>query len=121
MAAPLQRGLTSLLRPHPHDIVILSALRTPITRSYKGGLKDAYDHELLYHVLRATLQRFPNLDPKRVEDVCVGTVLSELGGSKAGRMAALHAGLADTTGFATMVGLFRHLGESRAACAWRDC
>jgi hypothetical protein len=27
--------------------VFLSALRTPVTRAKKGGLRDAYDHEML--------------------------------------------------------------------------
>lgn len=102
MASPIQRGLRNILQKNPTDVVFLSALRTPITRAYKGGLKDAHDHELLYHVLRATLARFPNLSPALLEDITIGTVLSELGGSKAGRMAALQAGWPDTAGFATM-------------------
>jgi acetyl-CoA acetyltransferase len=43
-------------------------------------------------VLAATLKKFPNLDPAKIDDVCIGTVLAELGGSKAGRMAANHVG-----------------------------
>jgi len=52
-------------------------------------------------VLKATLAANPNLDPKLIQDVTIGTVLSELGGSKAGRMAALAAGLPNTSGFST--------------------
>jgi hypothetical protein len=47
MAGPLKKGLSNILKKSPDDIVILSSLRTPITRSYKGGLKDAYPEELL--------------------------------------------------------------------------
>lgn len=50
MSGFIQRGVKNILQKQPHDVVILSALRTPVTKSYKGGLKDAYDHELLYHV-----------------------------------------------------------------------
>lgn len=50
MGAFMQKGLKNVLRKSADDVVILSALRTPVTRSYKGGLKDAHDHELLYHV-----------------------------------------------------------------------
>lgn len=50
MAGFIQRGAKQILQKQPHDVVILSALRTPVTKAYKGGLKDAYDHELLYHV-----------------------------------------------------------------------
>ncbi|KAB8339328.1 hypothetical protein FH972_022261 [Carpinus fangiana] len=98
----IAKGAKNVLQKQPHDVVILSALRTPSTRSYKGGLKDAYDHELLYHVLRATYAANPNLDPAKVQEITIGTVLSELGGSKAGRMAALHAGSSTLTPFSTM-------------------
>lgn len=98
----MQRGLKNILAMHADDIVILSALRTPVTRAKKGGFKDAHDHELLSHVLRATLAAHPNLDPSKINDVQIGTVLSELGGSKAGRMAALHAGLPETATFQTV-------------------
>ena len=30
-------------------------------------------------VLAATLKKFPNLDPAKIDDVCIGTVLAELG------------------------------------------
>jgi acetyl-CoA acyltransferase 1 len=102
MAGFIQKGTKNILQKQPHDIVFLSALRTPVTRAKKGGFKDAFDHELLSHVLKATLAANPNLDPKKVQDIQIGTVLSELGGSKAGRMAALHAGFPDTTAFQTV-------------------
>ncbi|KAK5047235.1 hypothetical protein LTR84_006757 [Exophiala bonariae] len=86
------RGLKAVLEKSPSDVVILSSLRTPVTRSYKGGFRNAYDHELLSHVLRATLAANPNLPTEKIGDVAVGVVLAELGGSKAARMAQLHAG-----------------------------
>jgi len=98
----LQRGLKNILQKQPNDIVFLSALRTPVTRAKKGGFKDAYDHELLAHVLKATLAANPNLDPAKIQDVMIGTVLSELGGSKAGRMAAAHVGYPETAAFQTV-------------------
>lgn len=98
----LQKGAKNILQKHPNDIVFLSALRTPVTRAKKGGFKDAHDHELLSHVLKATLAAVPNLDPKLIDDVQIGTVLSELGGSKAGRMASLHAGIPETSSFQTI-------------------
>lgn len=96
------RGLSSVLKKAPTDVVVLSALRTPITRAYKGSLKDAYPEQLLSTVLAATLRANPNLPPSAVEDVAVGVVLSELGGSKAGRMAMNHAGYDATTSFYTV-------------------
>lgn len=90
--AVLPRGIKQVLTKAPTDVVIVSSLRTPICRSYKGGLKDAYPEELLSVVLRATLDKTPQLDPKKIDDVAVGVVLNELGGSKAARMALNHVG-----------------------------
>jgi acetyl-CoA acyltransferase 1 len=91
------RGLKEILTKASTDVVILSSLRTPVTRAYKGGFRNAYDHELLSHVLRATLAANPNLPPEKIQDVAVGVVLAELGGSKAARMAQLHAGFDQST------------------------
>ncbi|KAF2712679.1 thiolase [Pleomassaria siparia CBS 279.74] len=102
MAGFLKKGVKNVLEKNPQDIVFLSALRTPITRAKKGKLRDAYDHELLAAVLKATITKFPNLDPAKIDDICVGTVLAELGGSKAGRMAANHVGIPTTTSFSTV-------------------
>ncbi|KAF2499955.1 thiolase [Lophium mytilinum] len=102
MASFIQKGAKNILQKSPHDVVFLSALRTPVTRAKKGGLRDAYDHELLAAVLKATIDRHPNLDPSKIDDICIGTVLSELGGSKAGRMAANHIGIPTTTSFHTL-------------------
>lgn len=98
----LPKGLSSILAKAPSDTVILSAIRTPICRSYRGQLKDAYPEELLFVVLRATLEANPNLPPERIDDVAVGVVLSELGGSKAARMALNHVGFPHTTSLYTV-------------------
>ncbi|KAK3381932.1 Thiolase, N-terminal domain-containing protein [Podospora didyma] len=88
---PRLQGVAVLAKA-PTDVVILSSLRTPICRSYRGQLKDAYPEELLSVVLRGSLDANPNLDKNAVDDVAVGVVLSELGGSKAARMALNHVG-----------------------------
>ncbi|KAK4187408.1 Thiolase, N-terminal domain-containing protein [Podospora australis] len=97
----LPRGIKQVLTKAPTDVVIVSALRTPICRSYKGQLKDAYPEELLSVVLRATLDKNPQLDPAAIDDVAVGVVLNELGGSKAARMAMNHVGFPSTTSLYT--------------------
>ncbi|KAK3316563.1 Thiolase, N-terminal domain-containing protein [Apodospora peruviana] len=98
----LPKGLKAVLTKAPSDVVILSSLRTPVCRSYKGQLKDAYPEELLSVVLRATLDANPSLDPALIDDVAVGVVLSELGGSKAARMAMNHVGFPSTTSLYTV-------------------
>lgn len=98
------KGVKSVLTKAPSDIVILSSLRTPVCRSYKGQLKDAFPEELLSVVLRATLDAHgPGwIDPAVIEDVGVGVVLSELGGSKAARMAMNHVGYPNSTSLHTI-------------------
>lgn len=96
------KGLAGVLAKAPSDTVILSSLRTPVCRSYKGQLKDAYPEELLATVLKATLEAHPNLDPAAIQDVGVGVVLSELGGSKAARMALNHVGFPNSTSLYTV-------------------
>ncbi|KAL2104934.1 hypothetical protein VUR80DRAFT_9307 [Thermomyces stellatus] len=98
----LPRGLSNVLKRAPNDVVILSSLRTPITRSYKGSLKDAYPEQLLSTVLAGTLRANPNLPPSAIDDVAVGVVLSELGGSKAARMAMNYAGYESSTSLYTV-------------------
>ena len=45
-----RKGLKDILQKYPNDVVILSALRTPITRAYKGGLRNAYPEQMLASV-----------------------------------------------------------------------
>ncbi len=50
-----QKGLKSILQKSPNDVVILSALRTPITRAYRGGLRNAYPEQMLAAVCQKGL------------------------------------------------------------------
>ncbi|ODQ83266.1 hypothetical protein BABINDRAFT_159698 [Babjeviella inositovora NRRL Y-12698] len=86
----------SLLKKLPSDIVILSAIRTPITKAVKGGLAKMYPEELLHKVLTGTIKR-SGIDPAVVDDVIVGTVLQTLGGQKASALAVKAAGFPITT------------------------
>jgi acetyl-CoA acetyltransferase len=61
-------------RKSPDDIVVVSALRTPITRAKKGGLKDTPADDLVATLLKATVDR-TGLDVSDVGDVVVGSVL----------------------------------------------
>ncbi|KHO01589.1 Thiolase [Metarhizium album ARSEF 1941] len=103
MAAPA-RGVAKILAKSPADVVLLAAVRTPITRAYRGQLKDAYPEELLACVLRHVRERAaPGVDlGPHIDDVGVGVVLSELGGSKAARMAMNHVGYPSSTALYTI-------------------
>ncbi len=51
-SAPYERRASSL-----DDVVIVSALRTPICKAKRGGFKDTPADDLLAAVLKATLQQ----------------------------------------------------------------
>ncbi|KAL2835304.1 Thiolase, N-terminal domain-containing protein [Aspergillus pseudoustus] len=85
----------------PHDIVVLSAVRSPIARAFKGGFKDSYPEELLMPVLQAALQR-AKINASDVNDVLIGNVLAELGFAKTGRTALNAAGFPNSTTFHTV-------------------
>jgi acetyl-CoA acyltransferase 1 len=67
----------------------------------KGGFKDTRPEEILSAVLRAVYQK-AGLDPALIEDISVGNVLPPGGGASAARMAALHAGIPNTTSINTI-------------------
>ncbi|KAF3932976.1 hypothetical protein ABW20_dc0103587 [Dactylellina cionopaga] len=85
----------------PTDIVIVSALRTPITRSLKGGLAATHPEELLSTVLETTLKR-TKIGPENVKDILVGCVLQTLGGQKASASAVKYVGFPSETTVATV-------------------
>ncbi|KAK9831308.1 hypothetical protein WJX81_000893 [Elliptochloris bilobata] len=58
------------------DVVIVSALRTPITKAKRGGLKDTLPDDLLVTVFKATLDR-TGINPADIGDVVVGSVLGD--------------------------------------------
>jgi acetyl-CoA acyltransferase 1 len=79
-----------------NDIVIVSALRTPLTKGFKGAFKDVQPEYLLSSVLKSTLAK-TGIDPKVVQDIQVGNVLMPGAGVTTARMACLHAGFPDST------------------------
>ncbi|KAL4741902.1 Thiolase, N-terminal domain-containing protein [Aspergillus similis] len=85
----------SALKRTPNDIVLLSAVRSPITRAFKGGFRDSHPEDLLIPILQASLQR-ANISPDSVNDVLIGNVLAELGFAKTGRTALNAAGFNPT-------------------------
>src|SRR4051794_16150323 len=85
----------------PEDIVIVSAVRTAITKSKKGGFKDTLPEDLLAAVFKAVLDQ-TKINPKLIEDVAVGNVLPPGGGATVARAAALYAGLPETTALNTV-------------------
>jgi acetyl-CoA acyltransferase 1 len=48
--AAFKRVARNVLQKGPNDVVLLSAVRSPINRSFKGGYKDAYPEDILMPV-----------------------------------------------------------------------
>ncbi|KAI1303398.1 hypothetical protein EDD11_005339 [Mortierella claussenii] len=85
----------------PDDVVIVSAVRTPICRAGKGGFKDMYPEDLLAVILKAAAEK-AKIDPQVVNDIQTGNVLQELGGIKVGRAAMFAAGYPYTTTYGVL-------------------
>ena len=58
---------------NPDDIVITLAVRTPLTKAFKGGFKDTPLDGILVKLLKQVVAR-SRLDPGLVEDICLGNV-----------------------------------------------
>lgn len=79
------------------DAVIVSAVRTPVGKAKRGGLATVRPDEMAATAIQALLQRTPNLDPARIEDVVIGCAFPEgEQGLNMARMIALRAGLPDS-------------------------
>ena len=79
------------------DVVVVSYARTAMTRAKKGPQKDTAPEAMLTPVMKDALKKAGNLDPKLVEEICIGNVLQPGSGSTSSRMAQLMAGIPDTT------------------------
>src|ERR1700741_4983628 len=76
------------------DVVIVSAVRTPVGRAYKGTLRATRPDELAAIAIKGALDRVPQLDAKEIEDVILGCAMPEAEqGMNVARIAALRAGL----------------------------
>src|SRR5580700_3194898 len=76
------------------EVVIVSAVRTPVGKAYKGTLRATRPDDLAAFAIKGALERVPGLDPKEIEDVILGCAMPEAEqGMNVARIAALRAGL----------------------------
>jgi acetyl-CoA acyltransferase len=76
------------------EVVIVSSVRTPVGRAYKGTLRSTRPDELAAVAIKGALDRVPQLDPKEIEDVILGCAMPEAEqGMNVARIASLRAGL----------------------------
>jgi acetyl-CoA acyltransferase len=76
------------------EAVIVSSVRTPVGRAYKGSLRATRPDDLAALAIKEALSRVPGLDAKEIDDVILGCAMPEgEQGMNVARIAALRAGL----------------------------
>ena len=80
------------------DAVIVDCLRTPVGKAGRGTLRNTRPDDLAATVIRALLEKYPQVNKEEIEDVILGCAMPEgESGSNMARVAALRAGLPVTT------------------------
>jgi acetyl-CoA acyltransferase len=76
---------------------IVSALRTPVCKAYKGAFAKTRPDDLLAHCIKAIMQEQKKLDPAKIADVIIGCAMPEAEqGMNIARIASLLAELPDS-------------------------
>ncbi len=76
------------------EVVIVSAVRTPVGRAFKGTLRATRPDEMAAIAIQGALGRVPQVDPNEIEDVILGCAMPEgEQGMNVARIASLRAGL----------------------------
>jgi acetyl-CoA acyltransferase len=76
------------------EAVIVSSVRTPVGRAFKGAFRSTRPDELAAIAIQGALRRVPELDAKEIEDVILGCAMPEAEqGMNVARIASLRAGL----------------------------
>ncbi|MEO8726385.1 MAG: acetyl-CoA C-acyltransferase [Acidobacteriaceae bacterium] len=85
------------------EVVIVSAVRTPVGKAYKGTLRSTRPDDLAAYAIMGALKRVPQLDAREIDDVILGCAMPEAEqGMNVARIASLRAGLAVETSAMTV-------------------
>src|SRR5438445_12764838 len=77
------------------EVVLVSSVRTPVGRAFKGMLRATRPDELGAVAIKGALERVPQIDAKEIDDVILGCAMPEAEqGMNVARIASLRAGLA---------------------------
>ena len=80
------------------EAVIVASSRTALTKSHRGSFNITRPDDLAAHCIRDVLRKVPQLDPREIEDVILGCGQPHgPQGHNIARVAALRAGLPETT------------------------
>ncbi|MCB1865324.1 MAG: acetyl-CoA C-acyltransferase [Chromatiales bacterium] len=98
------------------DAYIVDAVRTPVGKAPRGGLRHTRPDDLLVHCLRGLLARNEGVDPAAIGDVIVGCAMPEgEQGMNVARIALLMAGLPESVPGVTVN---RFCASGLQAVAW---
>jgi acetyl-CoA acyltransferase len=76
------------------DAVIVSSVRTPVGKAFKGSLRSTRPDDLAAIAIQEAIRRVPGLDPRDIEDVMLGCAMPEgEQGNNVARIASQRAGL----------------------------
>src|SRR5437588_6388511 len=76
------------------EVVLVSSVRTPVGRAFKGTLRATRPDELGAVAIKGALERVPQIDAKEIDDVILGCAMPEAEqGMNVARIASLRAGL----------------------------
>lgn len=85
------------------DVVIASAVRTPVGKAPRGTLRTTRPDDLAAFAISGALERLPQLDKAEIEDVILGCAMPEAEqGMNVARVASFRAGLPVTTSAMTI-------------------
>jgi acetyl-CoA acyltransferase len=85
------------------DVVIASAVRTPVGKAPRGALRSTRPDDLAAFAIRGALERLPQLDRSEIEDVILGCAMPEAEqGMNVARVASFRAGLPVTASAMTI-------------------
>jgi acetyl-CoA acyltransferase len=85
------------------EAVIVSSVRTPVGKAFKGSLRATRPDDLAAVAIKEAIVRVPGLDPKEIDDVILGCAMPEgEQGMNVARIAAIRAGLPTETSAMTI-------------------
>ena len=85
------------------EVVVVSSVRTPVGRAFKGTLRATRPDELGAIAIKGALERVPQLDSREIEDVILGCAMPEAEqGMNVARIASLRAGLPEEVSAVTI-------------------
>src|SRR5437870_9477296 len=76
------------------EAIIVSSVRTPVGKAFKGSLRATRPDDLAALAIKEAIARVPGLDVKEIDDVILGCAMPESEqGMNVARIASLRAGL----------------------------